>query len=733
VKDMEKQKFVTTTLCILLVLYATFVFTAPSFASPSVSICKRFLDTSDSGPYEMRKIYHWDIEIRVLTDVALTDANVYDRFGGELKIDHITIPSTGKTWTFTYPNYPNDYPTRKATVTIDGMTYKLDSDIAKFGTKPYGFIIYWSGMTHKVNFQWVIGNLPAGYTSIIVGVSTDLNPGGKQEFTSPCEHVLNSGAALKAKCGSRLISAYSESLCVKVACPGKLLIDKFNDANGNGLFDLGELKITGWRVDVTDPYGVVTTYYTPVDLEINDYGAYIITEEVRTDWTQTAVFVDGVPQTVDPTVTVTINLGETREVLYGNTYCPPPGRLGIKKFYDKDNDGVFDGTDEWLAGWDVDVTDPSGDVSTLSTPVGLSITEFGVYSITEHLPPYWVQTALIVDGVPQAVDPTATVTVNSGDSRIVIYGNWLPPGCLQVKKFHDKDGNGVFDDGTDEWITGWNIDVEDPSGDTATYPTPVKLEITEFGLYTITEDLPAGWEQTVVFVDGIPQALDPTTTVTVDPGEPHEVIYGNKLSAGRLIIKKFNDTDGNGVFDGSDVWLTSWNIDVTDPSGDLTSYSALPVDLVITEFGKYTITEAIPAGWVQTVVFVDGMVQTLDPTVTVTVDPGASHEVVYGNGRPPKITVSLSVSPFSQSVGKNIVFSWSIINPVGATPIHVTLTLIDPLGGTIVFDEGVTLIGSETWTAKAPTGYWLVLMTYEYKWAGTVYTAGTFSDFQVTP
>ena len=33
---------------------------------------------------------------------------------------------------------------------------------------------------------------------------------------------------------------------------------------------------------------------------------------------------------------------------------------------------------------------------------------------------------------------------------------------ITVKKFHDKNANGVFDFG-DEWVTGWLVDVTDPT------------------------------------------------------------------------------------------------------------------------------------------------------------------------------------------------------------------------------------------------------------------------------
>ena len=438
---MKKRTFLTATLCIVLVLYATSIadakLLAPSvaYARPDIiSVCKRIVpEDSSPPPYEMRTYYHWDIEIRVSTDVQLADANVYDRFGGELKLDRITVPG-GPTYTFTYPDYPTDYITKEAEVSISGVdTVDLDKDGVSFGNGQYEFFIYWSGKTHKIHFQWIIGTIEPGEISVILRVSTDYNPGGQPEFTSPCEHCLNSGAALHARWRGRRISAYSDRLCVKVECAARLLIDKFDDIDGDGILDAGEPRIPGWQVDVTDPLEVVTTYPTPVDLEITEYGDYIITEEIRADWTQTALIVDGIPQTVDPTTTVTVNIGETHEVLYGNTYCPPLGRLVVKKFHDTNNNGELDGTDVWLTSWTVDVTDPDSITTTYTTvPVDLTITNFGDYTTEEDIPAGWVQTALFINGVKQTTSPTATVTINPGETYEIWYGNYQQPPPIGV-------------------------------------------------------------------------------------------------------------------------------------------------------------------------------------------------------------------------------------------------------------------------------------------------------------
>ncbi len=640
---MKRRTVLTVLITLLLGLYTATLCSTPASASiePDIRIWKEFMDTSDPPPYELRTEYHWDIEIGVSTNVDLTRATVSDRFGAELKIDSIRIPGT--TYTFTYPDYANTYPTKDATVTISGEgTYDLDRGGATFGAKPYEFHIYWSGKSHKIHLEWRIGSLEAGETiSIIVRVSTDLNPGGQPEFTSPCEHCLNSGAVLSARWGRNRISRGTPQLCIKVQCPAQLIVDKFNDTNRNGVYDAGDVKIANWQIDVTDPYGVTTTYLTPKTLEITELGTYIITEDLPFPWEQTAVRVDGVYMS-PPTLTVAVSIasGESHDVLYGNMLPPPvPAKLTLDKFNDTNRNGVYDAGDVKIADWQIDVTDPYGVMNTYLTPEALEITDFGTYIITEHLSAPWEQTAVRVDGV--YIDPptlTVTVVINAGESHDVLYGNTLPPpprAELILDKFNDTNRNGVYDIGVDVKIADWQIDVTDPYGVTATYLTPKTLEITDFGTYIITEHLSAPWEQTAVRVDGVYQT-PPTLTVTVNinPSESHDVLYGNKLP----------------------------------------------------------------------------------------------------RPPPPPVGISLHINPISVTVGRPVTFDWTINSPPEITPNYAELYLKAPDGTTIplaTYTSFPPWAGSRVWTSTTPIGTWKVYMDYHYTYLGKGYTVKAYASFYV--
>lgn len=323
---------------------------------------------------------------------------------------------------------------------------------------------------------------------------------------------------------------------VKKRLTSRLLLDKFDDINGNGIYDADDVKIVDWRVGVMDPHGVTTTYLTPTILEITEFGVYTVTEDLFGDWEQTALRVDGVYVSPTVEVTVLINEDETHDVLYGNKLRvpPPPAKLIIEKFNDTNGNGVFEGgVDVMLDGWEIDVTDPGAVTTTHLTPISLGITNFGTYTITEDLPTGWEQTALRVDGVYITPTVSTMLGISEGETHDVLYGNKEipppPPAELILDKFNDTNGNGVYDVGVDLMIAGWQIDVTDPDGITISYFTPRVVDITKFGTYTITEDLPADWEQTALRVDGVYMAPTVTYHISIDEGETHSILYGNKL------------------------------------------------------------------------------------------------------------------------------------------------------------------------------------------------------------
>lgn len=112
----------------------------------------------------------------------------------------------------------------------------------------------------------------------------------------------------------------------------------------------------------------------------------------------------------------------------------------------------------------------------------------------------------------------------------------------------------------------------------------------------------------------------------------------------RLIVKKFWDSNANGVWDEGEYEVFGWPVKITEPTGVTQDPLYTRVDIISQLTGVWNVTEyAIPAGceldWMQTALYVDGVKQPTFPSVNVKFGKmdGEVHTVVFGNV--PKHTV----------------------------------------------------------------------------------------------
>jgi len=124
-------------------------------------------------------------------------------------------------------------------------------------------------------------------------------------------------------------STKTDNFKVKVATPpetGGILIYKFYDANGNGLWDGDEIPLFGWAMTVSgvgtgltqSPDGLVT--FSGLSLDGNPYAVSEGNGGAR--WVQSASLINGAPSgaTAENPVSVTVVAGENTQVDFGN-YC----------------------------------------------------------------------------------------------------------------------------------------------------------------------------------------------------------------------------------------------------------------------------------------------------------------------------------------------------------------------------------------------------------------------------
>ena len=234
--------------------------------------------------------------------------------------------------------------------------------------------------------------------------------------------------------------------------PPYLTVKKFRDCNADGVWDLEEEEIEGWAVDIRNPEGATSRYYTPLEIAVSA-GVWEGQELVKDDWQHTASILDGLLLPLEPSVLVTVAGAsrETHEVIFGNI---PLGTVKACKFYDLNGNGEKDPGEPPVAGirftlTGTDVTAPMLDDGTV--PPNVARTEYtcddgcvvfahllpGVYTLAEVLPTNcnWRATTLAVqEGIVVTCDEP---TVQSFDFGNICVGT----AAFGTKGYwHNKNG-----------------------------------------------------------------------------------------------------------------------------------------------------------------------------------------------------------------------------------------------------------------------------------------------------
>ncbi|MCL4264470.1 MAG: hypothetical protein KJ069_14695 [Anaerolineae bacterium] len=296
---------------------------------------------------------------------------------------------------------------------------------------------------------------------------------------------------------------------------------KFNDLNGNGVWDQPpEPGLPGWTIELLTGGGFSTTV-TNVDgfycFDGLADGQYTVQEVQQPDWQQTFPPMD--PSGQPGVHVIVIQGGQGRDdVNFGNQETGGAGIHGAK-FYDVNNDGVWDSTEPGLEGWVIELVGDNGTVlSTTTNQSGhywfMGITT-GTYTITEQLQPGWAQT----------YPPSGSWVVLYVPSQAIEhldFGNYAQPGEIHGLKFHDQNGNGMQDAG-EPGLPNWTIMVQG-SGLPIAATTNISGEYWFMGLppddYIVSEvQPPPVWNGQFMLQWVQTAPVSGTHSIELDPGE----------------------------------------------------------------------------------------------------------------------------------------------------------------------------------------------------------------------
>ena len=331
-----------------------------------------------------------------------------------------------------------------------------------------------------------------------------------------------------------------------------ITVFKYEDVNGNGEFDAGDIPLPGWDIYV---YGWPWSYDSSVALdEVTDGtghanftitvpGFYEIYEEQRAGWCMKEPFYgyywfDAYSGAVYD------------EFRFGNFECVD---ITVFKYEDVDSDGTYDaGSDKPIPGWWIDLYLNGewydGGYTNGTGYLVFTVCYAGEYTLVEEL--YY--------GYVTPINPASGMYVFDVQSGSVLgtfmFGNFFDV-YIPVFKYEDVDGDGVYDQGYDTPLGDWEFSIDGPG---VVNPTAVTdssgyawFRVNRSGEYIITEEDKLGW----IHVN----PSDGDLNVTVSSGDrPMPLLFGNFRPVD-IWVFKWDDVYADGQYCPGEGDKPIWN------------------------------------------------------------------------------------------------------------------------------------------------------------------------------
>ncbi|MDI6804396.1 MAG: M20/M25/M40 family metallo-hydrolase [Bacteroidota bacterium] len=200
---------------------------------------------------------------------------------------------------------------------------------------------------------------------------------------------------------------------------------KFNDLNGDGVWNEGEPTLEGWTINLSGPVSGSTVTNSDGRYQFTDLtvGTYTVSEVVQSGWKRT--------YPADPgTHSVDIFSGSLVENKnFGNFKY---GTVSGLKFWDRNNNGVKDLTEVGLENWEIKLNGAGTGTRTTMTNSAGEFSFFDVfadyYTLTETVKPDWIQTAA---PTPFAITSGSVVTGK-------MFGNFLKADSIKYRTFRHE-------------------------------------------------------------------------------------------------------------------------------------------------------------------------------------------------------------------------------------------------------------------------------------------------------
>jgi uncharacterized protein (DUF2141 family) len=441
---------------------------------------------------------------------------------------------------------------------------------------------------------------------------------------------------------------------------------KFNDVNGNGQWDIGEPGLQGWTVTLYDDGGTgallnhqlnqTTTAadgsYSFTNLPPTNYK---LCETPQTGWTQTY------PAANDGCNLVTVALSG-HEYSGNNFGNQGRGTITVVKNVDDGFGNVTSDVTTWTWGYNGTL----GSASNIATGSSNSQTvAAGDYTVSENQKADYHVTSSSCSGETDAsVATSKSVTVAPGENVVCTFTNTRDTGTITVvKNLLPANDPGKFNLLIDGVTKASDVGDKGTTGQVKVLTGSHSASETA-GTSTSLSDYTSSYS----CVDGRTTLVSGSGTASYDfsvAKDSNVVCTFTNTHLGQVTGSKFNDINGNHVWDQAEPGLQDWTINLYSCHTPQLSLNIAPVEVCDTlvnttttsqdgsysfkdlQDGDYKVCEVQQTGWLQT------YPQTADGCTNFTIDlsanPAQTVTANFGNQGRGTITVIKDLVPKSDS------------------------------------------------------------------------------------
>jgi protocatechuate 3,4-dioxygenase beta subunit len=423
------------------------------------------------------------------------------------------------------------------------------------------------------------------------------------------------------------------------ACAGSIGDKVWDDKDGDGIKDSGEVGINGVTLQLLDASNnvVATTTtnssgaYTFSNVGPGTYTVRVVTSSLPAGATPT-FDLDGIASAHQATVTLSCNQNKT-DVDFGYKFCL--GSVGDKVWDDKNANGVFNSGEVGIAGVQLQLLNSSNVVVATTTTNSSGVYGFsglvaGTYTV-KVVPgslPAGFTPSFDLDGLATAHQATVTLSCNQNKTD-VDFGYKKCSGSIGDKIWDDKNGNGAQNSG-EPGLAGVTVELLNSGGTVVATTTTNSSGVYTFSgvdsgtwsVRVVASTLPAGYTQTYD-KDGVATPHIATFTLSCNQVKT-DIDFGYKGCGGSLGDRVWDDKDGDGVQDSGETGISGVTVQLYNSS------NVLVATATTNSTGKYTFSNLGAGTYTVKVV-----ASTVGDSVIPTFD-------LDGTGTPNQATVTLS-------------------------------------------------------------------------------------------